>query len=293
MTKPLVSVHCVTYNHEKYIRECLDGFVIQKTEFIFEVLIHDDASTDGTADIIRAYQKKYPDLIKPIFQTENQYQNGVNIIAAFNVPRAQGTYIAMCEGDDYWIDPLKLQKQVDFMKHNPSFAGCFHPTYRLCDQTGKKTIFSYQKDVITTRELIKFGGGGMIDTCAIFYKKEVLKRASPWYDIMPLDQTSNLRISLNGPIGKVDAVMSVYRINQAQSWIGVQGKDLKKRIKFCLREIKMWRLFYKTESSKYRGTVALAIFKIGMLYVYNIMLFILKKSIGSKRFYKFKESIRR
>lgn len=121
----MVSICCITYNHEPYIRECLDGFLMQKTDFKFEILIHDDASTDKTADIIREYQMQYPDIIKPIYQTENQYSKGVRPINKFNFERAKGKYIAMCEGDDYWIDPLKLQKQVDFLESNKNYSMCF------------------------------------------------------------------------------------------------------------------------------------------------------------------------
>ena len=108
MDKPLVSISCIAYNHESYIRQCLDGFLMQKTTFSFEILIHDDASTDNTTDIIREYERKYPDIIKPIYQKENQYSKGIPISATFNWPRAKGKYIAMCEGDDYWTDPLKI-----------------------------------------------------------------------------------------------------------------------------------------------------------------------------------------
>ena len=119
MQEPLVSIICTTYNHGPFIRQCLDGFMMQKTNFTFEVLIHDDASTDNTAEIIREYEDKYPDIIKPIYQTENQYQKGVKIGITYLYPRAKGKYIAECEGDDYWTDPLKLQKQVDFLENNP------------------------------------------------------------------------------------------------------------------------------------------------------------------------------
>ena len=114
-TVPLVSICCTAYNHEKFIRECLDGFLMQKTTFPVEILIHDDASTDGTADIIREYEAQYSQIIKPIYQTENQYSKGVQLSQTFNYPRSKGKYIALCEGDDYWTDPLKLQKQVDFL----------------------------------------------------------------------------------------------------------------------------------------------------------------------------------
>ncbi|HJF69447.1 MAG TPA: glycosyltransferase [Butyricimonas virosa] len=122
---PLVSIDCITYNQAPYIRQCLEGFLMQKTTFLFEILIHDDASTDGTSDIIREYETKYPDLIKPIYQKENQYSKGIGISATFQFPRAKGKYIAICEGDDYWIDPLKLQKQVDFLEKNSSYGMIF------------------------------------------------------------------------------------------------------------------------------------------------------------------------
>ena len=103
----VVSIQCLTYNHAPYIRQCLDGFVMQKTNFRFEAIIHDDASTDGTQEIIREYEKKYPDIIKPIYQKENQYSKGIpgyitNIISS----KCKGKYFALCEGDDFWIDPL-------------------------------------------------------------------------------------------------------------------------------------------------------------------------------------------
>jgi glycosyltransferase involved in cell wall biosynthesis len=117
----LVSISCVTYNHEAYIRDCIEGFLRQKTTFNFEILVHDDASTDGTADIIREYERKYPNLIKPIYQTENQLSQGISP-GRINSDRAAGKYIAYCEGDDYWIDPLKLQKQVDFLESHPEYG---------------------------------------------------------------------------------------------------------------------------------------------------------------------------
>ena len=119
---PLVSICSITYNHEPYIRQCLDGFMMQKTNFPFEVIIHDDASTDKTADIIREYEAKYPDIVKPIYQKENQYSKGVEICGTYVYPKARGKYIAVCEGDDYWTDPYKLQKQVDFLEGHPEYG---------------------------------------------------------------------------------------------------------------------------------------------------------------------------
>lgn len=127
MDKPLVSICCITYNHAPFIRKCLDGFLMQETNFRIEILIHDDASTDGTDGIIREYAEKNPDLFFPLFETENQYSHGhQNDIDFFNYNRAKGKYIAYCEGDDYWTDPYKLQKQVDFMETHPDYSVCFH-----------------------------------------------------------------------------------------------------------------------------------------------------------------------
>lgn len=125
MEKKLVAIHCITYNHEPYIRKALEGFVMQKTNFPFIAIVHDDASTDKTAEIVREYAEKYPDIIKPIYETENQYSKrdgslGRIMNAAIEATGAK--YIAYCEGDDYWTDPLKLQKQIDFLESHPDYS---------------------------------------------------------------------------------------------------------------------------------------------------------------------------
>ena len=113
MMNVMVSICVVTYQHAKYIRQALDSFLAQKCDFDFEILIHDDASTDGAADIIAEYEQRYPDKIRAILQKENQYSQGItNISGAFNFPRARGKYIALCDGDDYWCDENKLAIQV-------------------------------------------------------------------------------------------------------------------------------------------------------------------------------------
>ena len=123
---PLVSIRCLVYNHEPYLRQCLDGFVMQKTNFPFEAIVHDDASTDGSAAIIREYAEKYPAIIKPIFETENQYRKGIinKIMDAAMHPESK--YLAICEGDDYWTDPNKLQLQVDFLESHPDYFMTCH-----------------------------------------------------------------------------------------------------------------------------------------------------------------------
>lgn len=116
--KPLVSVYCLTYNHEKYIRDCLDGLVMQKTSFPFEVIVHDDASTDKTAEIVREYENLYPHLFKAIYQKENQKSKKVRILRSFVFPLIRGKYVAICEGDDYWTDENKLQDQISILENN-------------------------------------------------------------------------------------------------------------------------------------------------------------------------------
>lgn len=123
--KPLVSIRCLVYNHEQFLRQCLDGFVMQKTNFAFEAIVHDDASTDNSAAIIREYAEKYPDIIKPIYETENQYSKNDGSLCRIMNEACQGKYIALCEGDDYWIDPYKLQKQINFLENNPDYMMCF------------------------------------------------------------------------------------------------------------------------------------------------------------------------
>ena len=134
----LVSIRCAVYNHEPYLRQCLDGFVMQKTTFRFEAVIHDDASKDGSARIIREYAEKYPDIIVPIFENENQYSKDRGSVFRIITEHCRGKYYASCEGDDYWTDPLKLQKQVDYLENHPECMLCFtNAIMRWDDGSGK------------------------------------------------------------------------------------------------------------------------------------------------------------
>lgn len=122
-TSYTVAIRCYAYNQKDYIRQCLDGFVMQKTTFRFKAVVHDDASTDGTKEIIQEYADKYPDIILPIFEEENQYSKHDGSLAKIMISNTQDAkYIAFCEGDDFWTDPLMLQKHVDFLENNPSYG---------------------------------------------------------------------------------------------------------------------------------------------------------------------------
>lgn len=126
--QPLVTVWCLTYNQKNFICDALDGFVRQETSFPFEVVVHDDASTDGTTAIVMDYARRYPAIIKPVVERENQWQKGglKHIVALMNAQYRRSKYIAFCEGDDYWTDSLKLQRQVDFLETHPEYSMCFH-----------------------------------------------------------------------------------------------------------------------------------------------------------------------
>ena len=130
---PLLSIVCLAYNHAAFISETLDGFLRQETTFPFEIIVHDDASTDATATIIREYAARYPQVIKPIYQTENQYRKGVPFSTRL-FAQAHGKYIAYCEGDDYWTDPRKLQIQVDFLEKHRDYVMTYHDAFMFNSQ---------------------------------------------------------------------------------------------------------------------------------------------------------------
>ncbi len=134
----MVSVCCNAYNHEEYIEQTLQSILNQKTNFRFEILVHDDVSTDNTANIIMKYAERYPDIIKPIFENENQYRKGIHITEEIILPKAQGKYFAFCEGDDFWNDDNKLQMQVDILENNTNIRMCCHANRRINSQNGKQ-----------------------------------------------------------------------------------------------------------------------------------------------------------
>lgn len=220
--RPLVSIGCITYNHEKFIRQTLDGFLSQKTDFSFEILIHDDASTDKTADIIRDYEKRYPTIIKPIYQTENQYSKGKNITFTYQLPRAKGRYIALCEGDDYWSDTTKLQRQVDFLEKNESYALVFHPVRVFFEDKEKEdSIFPEDKSGFTQSKLIE---RNFIQTNSVMYRS-LGDYSSIRNDVLPGDWYLHLYHAQFGKIGFIDRVMSAYRRHKGGIWWQTTGPN--------------------------------------------------------------------
>lgn len=162
---PLASICCITYNHASYIQDAIDSFLMQETRFPFEILVHDDASTDGTTEIILDYAKKYPDIIKPIIQTKNQYAKCGLINPRFVFPKAKGKYIALCEGDDYWTDTTKLQKQVSFLEDNPEYVITYTDSQPF-NENGKLDIdFGASRRDLKAEDLIKATSLHTLTTC--------------------------------------------------------------------------------------------------------------------------------
>ena len=217
---PLVSICCITYNHESYIEKALQSFLMQRTNFAFEILVHDDASTDNTTNIIRRFYEKYPQIIKPVFQNKNQYSKGYRVNPALNFPRAQGKYLAICEGDDYWVDSYKLQLQIDEMEKNPKIGISFHPSYELIDGQKGQLLSNYSdKSKIFNISEVILGDGGFCPTASTIYRKEAVQNLPEWfYKEAPVgDYFLQIFASESGGALFINKPMSVYRMLHSES----------------------------------------------------------------------------
>lgn len=194
---------------------------MQKTDFDYEILIHDDASLDGTAAIISEYARQYPAVIKPVYQTENQYSKGVKVGTVYNLSRARGKYIAVCEGDDYWTDNLKLQKQIDYMEAHPDCSMCFHAV-EVVKENRKPTgrfIKPYNENCSVPVEDIIIGGGWFIGTNSIIYHRKCMDNPPDFYLRSPVgDFPLALYLAIQGTVGYINETMSAYRTGVAGSW---------------------------------------------------------------------------
>lgn len=234
----IVTIACITYNHKDYIKQALDGFMMQKTNFKYEVIVHDDASTDGTTDIIRLYAEKYPDTIRTIIQTENQYSKGISIGRAIVYPKARGKYLALCEGDDYWIDENKLQKQVEFLEEHPEYTMCCHNSYRYSVKTGKYTLESpvLKEGDVTAREIILEPYKTWIATSSIVYRKNLAIDRPALFDLAPVgDFPMKLYCFSQGKVYYFEKAMSVYRRDDDGAWTMKLRKSVNMKIEFHCR----------------------------------------------------------
>lgn len=209
-TIPLVTTKTISYMHGKYIRECIEGILMQKTTFPVQVLIHDDASTDVTADIMREYERKYPKLIQCFYQEENTYgkPNRRDLMKDYHDAVA-GKYIAICEGDDYWTDPLKLQKQVEFMESNPDFSMCFHNVARLSRKGAIALLYDQLMKPLSFEDIVL--NPIFISLNSVVYVKELYLHKK-WHNyIMQGDLVLIYCLALKGKLGYISEPMSVYR----------------------------------------------------------------------------------
>jgi len=212
MALPLVSIWMITYNHEKYIAQAIESVLMQDTNFDFEIVIGEDCSTDHTRQIVKDFEKKYPEIIHAIYHEKNV---GANRNAfEFTLPQCRGKYIALCEGDDFWTDPKKLQKQVDFMESNSEFTCCYHNAQiKFEGVRGKDHLFNsmYQKDTLVVQDIIN---GIRIPTASMLYRNEALEIPEWINQIYNGDLALRLLLASKGNIKYIDQVMSVYRVQQ-------------------------------------------------------------------------------
>jgi len=220
-TKPTVSIICTTYNHEKYISNALNGFLSQVTEFPFEVLVRDDCSTDSTAQIVKSYVDSYPNIIKAIFEPTNTYSKGVKPIPQL-MKVARGEFFALCEGDDYWVDSYKLQKQYNFFKADDSLALCFHPAYEKNISSGEEKIISNYSSsgvrLFSVKETILLRGAGM-PTASLFFKRPNVKALIDSYKDAPVgDFFIQCYLAHQGGVMYTSEVMAVHLRETENSW---------------------------------------------------------------------------
>ena len=234
-TVPVVSVFCITYNHEKFIREAIEGFLMQETTFPVEIFVHDDASTDGTADIIREYESKHPQLFRTILQTENQYSKyGFEPVLRM-LKSQRGEFIAICEGDDYWTASQKLQMQVDTLEKEPRCSMCFHNAIQFDQLSGKRSIFNerFNNTELNFKDMLKHSF--IIPTASMVFQRFRIAT-------LPMIQTpffgdSKIQFTLadQGPFYFINKDWSVYRSHEGgmmrrigQEWFTVGLPNLLK-----------------------------------------------------------------
>jgi len=268
MKELMVSICCTTYNHEEYIAAALDSFLMQKTNFHFEVLVHDDASTDKTAEIIKDYEGKYPDIIKPIYQIENQYSKGKRT-ETFVFAKANSKYISWCEGDDYWTDPHKLQKQVDYMENHSECSLCVHAAKQIM---GDKVVAcvrpSNRNKSFTTAEVI-LGGGGLFATSSMLFPTKLVKNLPEFFlNCSVGDYPLTIYLSLIGKVYYIDNVMSAYRIMVKNSWSSTIQANPQKYIEHIKMMEKMLNQVDEYTNYAHSNAVKNRIVK----YQFNIML---------------------
>lgn len=260
--KPLVSIWCMTYNHAEYIRDAIEGFLMQEINFPYEIVIHDDASTDGTVDILKEYETKYPDLIRVIYQKENtySYKNRKEIINEIKKKELHGKYIAYCEGDDYWTDVSKLQKQVDYMENHEDCIMITHnAVWRDCKKMEDRIINkNYPSDRVGVKELI-YQEPVLLATASVMIRKEYMLLTGFFSECGVGDYPLMLYAAEFGYIYYLDEVMSVYRYMANGSWTATTYSDYKKQVLHCVKIIDFLGKYNTYTKKKYENYIIVKI----------------------------------
>ena len=257
MEKPIISIICNTYNHEKYIGQALDSFLMQKVNVPFEVLVHDDASTDTTQDIIRSYEECYSDIVKPILQKENHASQGYSITADIQIPRAQGKYIAFCEGDDYWTDENKLQIQYDFMEKHPEYSICCH-AYNMVDKEGNliEERRDFPEDCVVPIERL-IGNQLLVPHFAtMMVRRELLSGLGrSFLEAHCSDMIIRLYCAAQKPIFYLNCDMSCYRRFTEGSWTVRVGQNKKEFLEHRKRLVGFLKKYNEYTAFRYSEAI--------------------------------------
>lgn len=231
---PQVSIACITYNQEIYIKDALNGFLQQKTKFPFEIIVHDDASTDSTVEILEAYRDKYPKVIKLILQAENQFSKSMYLPLkyCFDLVSSSSKYIALCEGDDFWIAADKIQNQYEALEEKQDIDICFTDAYRLFNNSKVEQGRNYSTEpkIYTLSETVR-GGGGFMPTASIFIRKRVVNKIPDWILTAPVVDYY-LQVLAAAPNGAlyIPSKSCVYRISAKGSWTEGRQKQSKESL---------------------------------------------------------------
>ena len=253
-----VTVICITYNQEKYLKQTLDSILAQKTSFQFEIIVHDDASTDSTADIARFYQRKYPDIVRLLSEKENQFSKGRDFVTDIIKNSAKGKFIAMCEGDDYWICDEKLQIQWETLSDYPEcdMCACWGT---IVSEDGAHEISQIRPkigDGLLGMSEVILGGGLYLATAGLFFRKSMYDEMYPFEHVLSIDYTMQMKGALRGGICYIDRKMAAYRRYSEGSWTNtvlVKPEKLKEHWK---KEIRMLNTLDEDTVGKYHEIIS-------------------------------------
>lgn len=263
-----VSIVCNTYNHERYIAQTLDSFLSQKVNFPIEILIHDDASTDNTPQIIKQYYNSHKEIIKPLFQKINQ-NSKYSITVKFQFPRIKGKYIALCEGDDYWTDSTKLQLQYDFMEKFQQCSLICHNAIKIREDgtyLGKySSTNSPFKMLLSTKDVIS--NLNLFPTASMFFRKcFVDNNISFLQNNIFYDYVLKILLSTEGEVCLLPDYMSAYRVNAKGSWTSSVRNDNRKYLEHLNKSVTVLENINKYKEFKYNDDINNEILKRRLLY---------------------------